>query len=114
MTDRVNEVMRRAGREVANVPVGFYEYQRGFRGQLPKQEEAIKDDLDLLPKYCCVFETKGERRLGTHLISSLEVLLATFVETDKEKLKELFKKAERYEENAPTDSPAEWTFDELD
>lgn len=61
-----------------------------------------------------MFETKGERRVGTHLISSLEVLIATYLQTEKEPLKQLFVTAGRYEDNAPTDSPTEWLFEELD
>ncbi len=31
----------------------------------------LANDLPLISKYCCVFETQGDRRAGTHLISPL-------------------------------------------
>jgi len=49
----------------ANTPLFFYRF--------PKDISALnlKNEAKLLSKYCCVFETIGDRRVGTHLISPL-------------------------------------------
>lgn len=44
----------------------------------------------MISKYCCVFETRGDRRAGTHLISPLEVLFLTIMDHSKAEWKDLF------------------------
>ena len=109
MTNLINAELGKRNKPIANIPVGFFEYERGFTKQL-RVESELKDDLPLLPKYCCVFETRGERRVGTHLISSLEVLLASFVEVDWEALLKCFADINRVEGSSATETPTEWDF----
>ena len=54
-------------------------------------------------KYCCVFETKGDRRAGTHLISPLEILFLNILDLSNIKLEEFFKQKKRLDEYGLTE-----------
>lgn len=76
MTSYINETLKKSlGWQSANNPLFFYE----FPVLLPSP---LRNDLPLLTKYCCVFETKGDRRAGTHLISPLEILFLNLLDID--------------------------------
>lgn len=52
----------------------------------------------MISKYCAVFETQGDRRAGTHLISPLEILFLGLVDHSKTGWKEVFHKKGRVEQ----------------
>ena len=63
MSSVVADILSKYGITVGNRPVGIWRYQLS------------EEPLPLLAKYCGLFETLGERRLGSHLIPGLESLL---------------------------------------
>eukprot|EP00744_Colponema_vietnamica_P008482 GILI01012097.1.p1 GENE.GILI01012097.1~~GILI01012097.1.p1 ORF type:complete len:760 (+),score=148.53 GILI01012097.1:122-2401(+) len=60
-----------------NKPVGVWQYPSSSPPQLQDDPfcSSLQWDLPSLPKFCGVFETLGEKRLATHLLSGLEMLL---------------------------------------
>ena len=63
MSSVISDVLTKYGVTVGNKQVGLWKYQ-------------LSDEpLPLLAKYCGLFETLGERRLGSHLVPGLEALL---------------------------------------
>ncbi len=77
MTNFINNILMKEIKEhSANKPILCYEFPSSI------QELGLKNDIKLLPKYCCVFETQGDRRVGTHLISPLEILFLNIVKVD--------------------------------
>ena len=63
MTHRVAQVAEKAGMLSGNVPLAFYEY-------------TLDDDpFPLVTKACSVFVTRGDRRLGDHILVGLERML---------------------------------------
>ena len=66
MTEHINKFLKeRLGIESANRSLFFYDFSSEV------ETFKIGNELPLLKKYCCVFETVGDRRAGTHLISPL-------------------------------------------
>ena len=59
----ISDVLSKYGVTVGNKPIGLWKYQLS------------EEPLPLLTKYCGLFETLGERRLGSHLVPGLESLL---------------------------------------
>jgi hypothetical protein len=59
--------------------------------------------VPLLGKYCCVFETEGDRRVGTHLISPLEILFLNIFDMDSLQLPDFFKQKNRLDEYGLTE-----------
>jgi hypothetical protein len=55
----------------------------------------------MIGKYCCVFETTGDRRIGTHLISPLEILFLNLCELEQTAWFEIFEKNGRIESGEP-------------
>eukprot|EP00941_MAST-03F_sp_MAST-3F-sp1_P001716 g1716.t1 len=64
MTSKINILLQEKGMIGANEPFGWYQYTLSDDEKLPK-----------IPRCCIVHETKGNRRLGTHLLAGLELLL---------------------------------------
>ena len=63
MSSVISDVLSKLNIPVGNRPIGLWRYQ------LPGEP------LPRLEKYCGLFETLGERRVGSHLIPGLESLL---------------------------------------
>lgn len=97
MTQKINSLLKeRLGiHPPANTPLCFYEYSPEFL-----KSQNITNQLALIGKYCCVFETKGDRRAGTHLISPLQIIFLSLLEQEKkDEMKKLFKEKGRVDES---------------
>ena len=63
MSSVVSDVLKEYDIPIGNRPIGLWRYQ--LNGE----------PLPRLAKYCGLFETLGEKRVGSHLIPGLESLL---------------------------------------
>ena len=59
--------------------------------------------MKLIDKYCCVFETQGDRRAGTHLISSLELFYLNLFDHSKNNWRKIFTNKNRIDEGEPVE-----------
>jgi hypothetical protein len=71
MTNYASKILHQEGILVGNVPVGIWKYEYFQKDNALN----LKDETPLIDKFCGVFETFGEKRLATHLLQGLEVLL---------------------------------------
>lgn len=83
MTENINKIMKeKLGIfPPANDPLYAFDY--------PAEEISknnLPNDLPLINKYCVVFQTQGDRRAGTHLISPLEILFLGLIDHGKTQL----------------------------
>jgi len=93
MTRLINNILiEEFGEASANFPVSFYEFPSHFKDSI------LRNDLPLFSKYCCVFETRGDRRVGTHLISPLEILFLNIIDLADLQLEKFFRERSRYDE----------------
>ena len=63
MTDKITKLLQQYSIESANKSVGYWKYDTEF-----SLGTELKNDFPLVDKFCCVFETLGEKRVMTHLI----------------------------------------------
>ena len=64
MSTIVSDILSKFNIPVGNRPVGLWHYQQLLGEPLPR-----------IAKYCGLFETLGEKRVGSHLLPGLESLL---------------------------------------
>ena len=84
MSHLISETLRPYGIEVGNRPIGYWKYESD-----PSQ--TVKFELPLIEKYCGVYETLGEKRLGSHLLSGLSTIAAKLSNSfDLNGIKQLF------------------------
>jgi len=72
MTCRIEEILSRQGLLVGNQSVGFWQY-------LPTEDE-FHDEFPEIGKFCGIFKTLGDRRVATHLLQGLHVLIRFLVQ----------------------------------
>ena len=64
MSTVISDILSKFNIPVGNRPVGLWHYQQLLGEPLPR-----------IAKYCGLFETLGEKRVGSHLLPGLESLL---------------------------------------
>lgn len=72
MTSDIDHLLKQHGYESANKPIGYWKYTGETENTLP-----------LIPKYCGLFETLSEKRVGSHLLGGIDLLLSklqTFID----------------------------------
>lgn len=70
MSDLVGDVVGKEGFKCGNSPIGIWEYE----------------DAGVIKKYCGLFYTLGEKRLATHLLSGIDLVLnglAEFIDNEQ-------------------------------
>lgn len=88
-TYRINEILQLHKIPFANVPIGYFKYDNKIKfieNSLNLENEII-NEIPEIDKYCSIYETLGDRRLGTHLLKGLEILLESIVELAVSKYK---------------------------
>lgn len=72
MTYHADQILSKHGIQCVNLPKGFFRYSAN-----PNDYESlgIKNLCPLIDKHCGVFETLAEKRMATHLLQGIEVLL---------------------------------------
>ena len=82
-TDFINEILKKNNIVPCNIPIGYYKYDNDlkFIDNSLEKENIIKNEVPEISKYCSIYETLGDRRLGTHLLKGLEMLLDSITET---------------------------------
>jgi hypothetical protein len=68
MSHLISEVLQPYGLEVGNRPIGYWKYESD-------PSETVQFELPLIEKYCGIYETMGEKRLGSHLLSGLSMIV---------------------------------------
>lgn len=67
MSFKIKAILDKAGLPIGNIPYKIWQYSSAT--------------LPSLPKFCGVFETLGEKRLGSHLLTAVDQLLASISDT---------------------------------
>ena len=71
----------------SNIPVGYFKYDKNlkFINNLLNKDNKIINDVPEIDKYCSIYETLGDRRLGSHLLKGMEILIESIIETGIDK-----------------------------
>jgi hypothetical protein len=89
----MNEKLNKIGYSCANIPVGVCEYDsQAIVGA------GLINSCPSIPKCCGIFRTLGEKRLNTHVLQGLEILLyylvkSSSIEVDLPSMQAMFPKA---------------------
>ena len=81
-TDIINEILKKNNIVPCNIPIGYYKYDNDlkFLDNSLANEDKINNEIPEVDKYCSIYETLGDRRLGTHLLKGLQFLLDSITE----------------------------------
>jgi hypothetical protein len=74
VTNYAKEQLEKRGLISGNTPLGFYKYEN-----TPTE---LKNEAKLCDKYCGVFSTQGDKRLGCHFFTGLNHLLGALLNDD--------------------------------
>ena len=67
----------------ANIPIGYFKYSNDIKfidDSLNKKNKII-NEVPEVDKFCSIYKTLGDRRLGTHLLKGLEIIIEAIIET---------------------------------
>jgi hypothetical protein len=78
MTHFVNKLLQEKGLICGNVPIGFYKYSNEYN----KDFSTLKNEALLIDKYCGLFYTNGEKRLGCDLFNAINTILRRLLSED--------------------------------
>ncbi len=60
--------------DIGNEPIGWWKYPNDVKYN--ELNESLQNDYSLIDKYCGIFTTKSDRRLGEHLFKGINLLLS--------------------------------------
>jgi len=72
MNNQIEKILSDKGIQTANHSLGYWVYPKTSKAY---KEFNFKNEAKEVAKICSVFQTKCERRAGTHLIQGLNMLL---------------------------------------
>lgn len=72
MTNKINEILKNYDLISGNKSLGFWKYNNLINNN-------INNDFPLIPKYCGVFETLGEKRVASHFFQGIEIFLTGII-----------------------------------
>jgi len=84
---RINEILKKYNIIGSNIPVGYFKYDKNikFIDNSLNEDNIINNEVPEIDKYCSIYETLGDRRLGSHLLKGMEMLIESIIETAIEK-----------------------------
>ncbi len=76
MTYSISEILsKKYDLLTTNLPKCIWEY-----GKIDSEKLCLKNELIKIKKYCSIFESIGEKRLGCHLFPGIELILARLID----------------------------------
>jgi len=80
---KVNEILKKYGMYCANVPLGYFKYDKDikFIEESLNEKNKIINKVPEVDKYCSIYKTLGDRRLGSHLLKGIEIIMDAIIET---------------------------------
>ena len=80
---KVNEILKKYNMYCANFPLGYFKYDKDikFIEESLNGKNKIINEVPEVDKYCSIYKTLGDRRLGTHLLKGIEIIMDAIIET---------------------------------
>ena len=80
---KVSEILKKHNMYCANFPLGYFKYDKDikFIEESLKVKNTIINKVPEVDKYCSIYKTLGDRRLGSHLLKGIEIILDAIIET---------------------------------
>ena len=82
-SNKINEILEKNNMIGSNIPVGYFKYDKNlkFINNSLNEENKIINEIPEIDKYCSIYETLGDRRLGSHLLKGMEMIIESIIET---------------------------------
>ena len=67
---KVNEILKKYNLYCLNIPLGYFKYDKNIKlvEESLNNKNKIINEASEVDKYCSIFKTYRDRRLGTHLL----------------------------------------------
>jgi len=80
---KVNEILKKYNMYCANIPLGYFKYDKDikFVEEFLNKKNKIINEASEIDKYCSIFKTLGDKRLGAHLLRGIEIIMDDIIET---------------------------------
>ncbi|CAD8190650.1 unnamed protein product [Paramecium pentaurelia] len=74
MNRKVEQILKKYNIETGNISIGYWQYG-DIESINQNLEKNLQNQISLIPKYCGIYETIGDFRLGTHLLQGLRFIV---------------------------------------
>ena len=80
-TYKINEILKKNNIEVSNIPIGFWKYGHDlkFLEDVLNEKNIIENSAKDIDKYCSIYETISDKRLGNHLLKGIEIFIESII-----------------------------------
>ena len=80
---KIHKLLKKNNMFCANIPIGYFKYNNDikFKDESLNDKNIIINEVPEIDKYCSIYETLGDRRLGTHLLKGIEIIIEAIIET---------------------------------
>ena len=80
-TYKINEILKKNNIEISNIPIGFWKYSHDlkFIDEFLNEKNIIENFASDVDKYCTIYETISDKRLGNHLLKGIEILIESII-----------------------------------
>ena len=81
-TYKINEILKKNNIECANFPIGYWKYNKElkFMDNCLNKNNIINNSASDIDKYCSIYETISDKRLGNHLLKGIENIIQSIIE----------------------------------
>ena len=85
-TYKINEILKKNDIECSNIPIGYWKYNNNlqFIDNSLNEKNIIENSASDIDKYCSIYETISDKRLGVHLLKGIEKILESIIQTSIE------------------------------
>ena len=79
---KINELLKKYKLFCSNIPIGYFKYDKNikFIEDYLNKDNIIINEVQEIDKYCSIYETLGDRRLGCHLLKGIEIIIESIIE----------------------------------
>ncbi|CAD8116299.1 unnamed protein product [Paramecium primaurelia] len=74
MNRKIEQILKKYNIETGNISIGYWQYG-DIESINQNLEKNLQNQIPLVPKYCGIYETIGDFRLGTHLLQGLRLIV---------------------------------------
>ena len=87
-TYKINEILKKNNIEISNIPIGFWKYSHDvkFIDDNLNDKNTIENFASDVDKYCTIYETISDKRLGNHLLKGIEILIESIIKIEIDEL----------------------------
>ncbi|CAD8116637.1 unnamed protein product [Paramecium primaurelia] len=108
MNRKIEQILKKYNIETGNISIGYWQYG-DIESINQNLEKNLQNQIPLVPKYCGIYETIGDFRLGTHLLQGLRLIVNSSIsDWCLDDIRRLFTVQSRIVENRKSQNGNPW------